>query len=231
MNMFISNLGNSKAGVIDTIKTAERIHWTLGLKQAENTVFAQSATLRSNIWNNRKLGRDVCLKREKVSWLKKIWYFCRFIPILGNSIRNNIETLLDEIAAWEEGDLVRESLFRDCAYELKIAQEELHRILQEHPEIESLSYEELQEYSLVALKEKKLSYLSPRYWSAKNGLPETVGVTLFEVSDDERDYLITRIAQKMYNLPATEETIRLAGIFSQLPPHEKEILLQNTKAG
>lgn len=223
----LSNLGNSKAGVVDAIRAAERIDWTLGVRQAENTIFAQKSALQSNIWNERKTCREIDLKHEKVQWLQKLWWICRFVPILSTSIYNKIETLRDEITAWKEGILDRKSLFRDCAYELQVAQQELDRILKEHPEAQTLTYEELQERSLIALKEKKLSYLAPRYWAARNNLPEAVGVTLFDATDDERDYLIARIAQKMYNLPATEETIRLAGYIAQLPPDEQKSLLPN----
>lgn len=225
--MFLSNLGNSNAGVVDAIRSAERIHWILGLKQAENTILAQKSTLQSNIWSNRKACRDIDLKKEKIVWLTKAWWLFRLVPVFGTHISNKLETLRDEIAAWKESASDRESLFRDCAYELKVAQEELNRILQEHPEAELLSYEQLQEQSIVALREKKLSYIAPRYWAAKNNLPETVGATLFDATDEERDYLIARIAQKMYSLPATEETIRLAGYIAQLPLEEQQSLLQN----
>lgn len=221
----LSNLGNSKGGVLDAIRSAEQIDWTLGLKQAENTEFSQRSVLRSNFWSNRKATREIELKQEKIRWLYPIWKVVQFVPVVGKIVSNTLETLCDEVQAWEEAQDDRQVLFRDCAYELSIAQAEIQRILQEHPEAQTLTYEELQERSLIALKEKKLSYLVPRYWAAKNGLPESVGATLFECTDSERDYLLTRIAQKLYGFPATEQTIRLAQKIAQLPELQQQQLL------
>ena len=223
----LSNLGNSKPGTVDAIKAAERIHWALGLKQAENTLFALRSTFQSNLYSQRKVARDIELKREKIRYLKIVSILSRFIPVLGLTIRNKVENLKDEIESWIDSKEDRESLVRDCAYEISIARTELNRILIEHPEAVTLNYEELQEEMMTALKEKKLKYIIPRYWAAKNNLPESVGVTLFDCSEEERNYLITRVAQELYGSPVSEEVIRVAGVISRLPSYEQQSLLNS----
>jgi hypothetical protein len=220
----LSNLGNAKAGILEGIRNAERIHWTLGLKQAETILHEKRQILNCNFLSIRKTQREMALKSEKKKWLGRILAIAKFIPILGLSIQHRFENLADEIEIWEKSVIQDEPLIRDCAFETEIAESERDRILEAHPEALNLTYEELQELSVFALREKKLQYLIPRYWAARNNLPESVAVTLFEAGEEERDYLLSQIVKEISAQAIPDEVLEMSLTIASLPWHEKQII-------
>lgn len=226
--MIVSNLGNSSAGVYDSIRAEERIDWSRGIRQAELTYLDRQAALRMNSLSARKKERDIQLKQEQIIALKRVLIFGRFIPLLSTYLSNVLENLIDEIKIWEESKEHSEALWRDCVFELQAAQQEKERILQKHPEALHMTYEQLQKRAELALREKKLAYIKPRYWAARNNLPESVGAALFDASDEERDYLISRITQDLYGTPVPEEVLGIAQIIAKFPVEEQKRLLQGS---
>lgn len=226
--MIFSNLGNSSAGVFDSIRAEERIDWSRGIRQAELTCLDRQAALRANLLSARKKERDIQFKQEQIACLKRILTVVRFVPLLSTYLSNTLENLIDEIKIWDESKEHSEALWRDCVFELNAAQREKERILQQHPEALQMTYEQLQERAAIALREKKLAYIKPRYWAARNNLPESVGAALFDASEDERDYLMTRLTQDLYGTPVPEEVLEIAQIVAKFPVEEQKRLLQGS---
>jgi len=220
----LSNLGNSKGGVLEGIRSAERIHWTLGLKQAENILHEKRQVLNCNYLSIRKTAREIALKSEKKKWASRFLAIAKIIPILGLAIEHYVENITDEIEVWAKSQIQDEPLIRDCVFETEVAESERNRILEAHPEALAMSYSELQELSITALREKKLQYLIPRYWAARNNLPESVAATLFEADEEERDYLLSRIVKEISAQPIPDEVLEMSLRIASMSWHEKQII-------
>ncbi len=225
--MILTNLGNSSAGVLDSIRNETRIHWTRGLRQAELTILDRESALRTNSISSRKTARAIQFKREQVVTLTKVFAIARFIPLVSTYIANLLDNIKDDIQVWEESQEHATALWRDCLFELNAARQEKEHILQEHPEGVHMTYEQIQQQAVIALREKKVAYIVPRYWAALNGLPEAVGVAIFEASKEERDYLMTRVIQDLHGIQIQQETLELAKTIAQFPINEQKQLFEN----
>jgi hypothetical protein len=222
----ISNLGNSLAGVKDTIEAKEAIHWTIALRQAELTILDKTGVLRTNTYSRSKAVREHDLLQEQIKYLKFIFNIFSWVPILGIWLRNKLADIRERIANFEITQPETEKLFRDCRMELDAATAKKQEILAQYPEAESLTFMQLQEkYGEEALVETIFAYMEPRIRSQLSGIPESVGVALYEVSPRLRNVVLERIQklQQEYLTPTPEAIVGNA--IASLPPERRQVFL------
>lgn len=223
----LSNLGNSLAGVYDTIDAKKAIHWTLALRQAELIILDKTNVLRTNTDSQVKAIREGVLLQEQLKYLKLIFPILRYIPLLGIWLKNKIADISDRLSRFESLQLQNSQLFRDCQMELDVAESKKQEILAEYPEAEILSYRQLQEkYGQEALLETNYAYIEARLRSAYYGLPESVGVALFDVSPQMRQALTERINQFLQQQrPANSLGQEIINAISLLPADRQQVVL------
>lgn len=212
---------NSKAGVELEIQRQERIHWFLGLRQAELFIQEKRAALETNYHLQRKHVRQVKSWQRQLQALEELEQ-----PNLEQV--DQIEELKDDIAAAKSSQENLQPLIRDCVMELHSAEAQKQRILGDHPEAIDLSYIELQtRYSAVALLEKQAHAAAAEIWASQNALPVSIGHLLFSLAPAERDYVLAREMELRNNVKVSEAMAHAAQVLATLPPEtQKQVLLQ-----
>lgn len=222
IKQFLTSLSiNSKAGVEFEIRKQERVHWLLGLRQAELFIQEKTEALATNYRLQREQARTCRGWRREFDDLQAL-------PSPTPDQLDQIEKLEDDIAAVQRSSQTLEPLIRDCVMELAVAKAEKERILTAHPEAIALSYTELQErYGHVALMEKQAQFAAAEIWASQNNLPVSVGHLLFDLSPSEREYCLTREMELRNGLRVSEAIAHAAQVLASLPPeHQKQALLQ-----
>src|SRR5919202_1604141 len=205
MQKYLTNLSNSKSGVESIIRAQERQHWLRGLRQAELVILEKEGALLHGQIALAKQERQRVLSLEILATLTPVTKKVGFVPIFGQWLSGRIKDIHESLQQLEASYSKQEAMVRDCQQELKAAQDEWHRIVGEHPEILDLSSEEIEDrYGQAVLLEKKLAYIVPRAWAAEYGLPESVGVALYEATPNERQYLLARIFEEKAELTAAQ---------------------------
>ncbi|MBD1864181.1 MULTISPECIES: hypothetical protein [Trichocoleus] len=218
----LTNLSiNSKAGVEHEIQRQERVHWFLGLRQAELFIQEKRAALETNYHLQRKHSRQVKTWEKELQTLQELEQ-----PSLEQL--DQIEALQDDIAAAKSSQENLQPLIRDCGMELHSAEDQKQRILQAHPEAIDLSYIELQtRYSAVALLEKQAHVTAAEIWASHNALPVSVGHLLFDLSPADRDYVLAREMELRNGVKVGEAIAHAAQVLATLSPEtQKQVLLQ-----
>lgn len=218
----LTNLSiNSRAGVEFEIRRQERIHWFLGLRQAELFIQERTAALETNY----RLQRDYA--RTCRGWQRELESL-QALEFLTPDQEDQIEKLEDDIAAAQRSSETLQPLIRDCAMELATAEAEKERILAPHPEAIALSFFELQErYSHVALMEKQAQFTAAEIWASQNNLPVSVGHLLFGLSRTDREYCLAREMELRNDLRVTEAIAHAAQILAPLSlEQQQQVLLQ-----
>lgn len=189
----LSNLGNSRAGIIDAIQVEYRKHWTRGLRQAELIIVDKQMTLAKNLVAFRQLERRIKIFEDRFKYTNYFQWLTS-VPILGKSIEDKILSLGESIHLMQLEIQKSEALFRDCNMELCVAQEQKQWILGQHPEAMEKTYEILQqEYSSEALVGQKEFLIDTKMVSALKGIPEEVVAIIFESTPKVQELLIKRV--------------------------------------
>lgn len=217
----LSNLSNhSTAAALQAILKQEQIHWFDGLKAAELLILELQNALAGFVEKQRQCDRDSReLTRQRDKLITSIIgdYFSynqqltlrsisaedqanlmssilAQINLVSPTIADQVEGCGDRIEALDrEMSQVQSIQVRDAQSVLAVAQQQRDRILETHPEALGLDYAELQhQFAPIALRERQAHYLAARIWAIHSGLPETVGVALFDVPVADRAYLIQR---------------------------------------
>lgn len=212
---------NSKAAVEFEIRRQERIHWFLGMRQAE--LFIRDKL--SALYTNREAERSYVRKIKAISREKDALGAKGVAASLDELAR--IEEIEDQIISAQRSWLDLQPLIRDADMELQVARDERDRIIYPHPEALGLSFDELQDrYAAPALLEKQAFYFAAEAWAAVNHLPASCGHMLMDLSPEQRQHLMTREAEIRTNLRIDEATIQAARRMMQLPPVQQQQFLQ-----
>jgi len=216
---YLTNLSiNSQGAVLYEIQKQERVHWFLGLRQAELIIQDKQAALEHNYYEQRKQEREIKRSRIKIESLSP-----------DNPLDQlEIEELEDKIAIARSAIDNLSPLLRDAVMEHQTAVGERTRILRENSIAHSLTYEELQaSITPECLNEKLSRYTASRIWASQNHLSEGVGELLFDLSPRDREIVMTREMEIRSGVTVSETIIHAAKILSHHPPEiQQQALLQ-----
>jgi hypothetical protein len=211
---------NSWAATIHEIRKQERLHWFLGLRQAELCVRDKEQIIDANAHAERKYQRSMRRLQRELDALNRL-------PELTPDEEDRIEELEDEIGQGKRTWVASQPLIRDAQLEYEIAKAERDRILQEHPEAQSLSFEELQKrYTLPALVEVHARYVAARIWSAQNGVPESVGSMLFELAPQEQEVVMRREVELRSGVEIGQNIVEAARRIASLPEAQRQLVVK-----
>ena len=141
---YLTNHSNSEAGTLDIIAVEERKYWYRGLRQAELTIREKKAALSSNRRAKERAIRELQFLEESLVFLRPVSKIFRPVPLLGTWIYNRLCDQEDKSTDSHHNLLEQESLFRDSQAELEVAIKERDRIVKENPEVNLLSFQELE---------------------------------------------------------------------------------------
>lgn len=221
---YLANLSiNSQGAILYEIQKQERVHWFLGLRQAELIIQDKQAALEHNYYEQKKQEREI--KRSQL----KIQFLSSSADPLDQL---EIEELEDKLAIARSAIDNLSPLLRDAVMEHQTALQERSRILRENPIAQSLTYEELQANITPECLNQKLShYTASRIWASQNHLPEGVGELLFDLSDRDRDFVMSREMEIRSGVIVSETIVHAAKILSHHPPEiQQQALLQAARS-
>lgn len=203
----------------------ERIHWFLGLRQAEVEIQAKEADLL----HNQRLQR---VTRTKLNSLRQHIKFLNRFLWLGGLIATRVQQVAQEIEDLEL-DLKRsEPLIRDALFELEICKQEYSRISAAHQDdLAGKRFEEIQaEFTPAAALEATAWMVAAEVWAAQHGLPVTVANAIAHLDPSERPLLLQREAELRHGIAVEQANVNALQILSGLSPEQRnEVLLMATQ--
>lgn len=215
---------NSQAAVRFEIRKQERVHWFLGLRQAELIVDAKQGVLD---YNERQLRRGLRKVRQKQRQLDRLIVIQKLsLGLLP--LQDAIESLQDDIAEAKQEYGKIHPYVRDALMERDTAAIERDRIIHEHEEELNTNFDELQEkYAQPAMLQGFARYFASRVWASQNHLPEALGSLLFELAPEERDWVMTNEMQLRLGVDVSGALAQASGTLASLPPEQQQqVLLQ-----
>ncbi|NJR40721.1 MAG: hypothetical protein HC781_20175 [Leptolyngbyaceae cyanobacterium CSU_1_4] len=175
---------NSNGAVLLNIRREEGIHWYFGLKQAEIYWESLSAALSETRLQMKKHAVEVAEIKLTIEDLNAR----KTDRTIAQADLNQASLELAEFKLARSGDVLLrlQSQERDILSELSVANQERERILNKHPEIKSSNYLSIQNVTIDAQLCRESKYIAARAWACQLGLPESVGVALFDVPEEFR---------------------------------------------
>lgn len=213
---------NTLAQVQDSIRQRERIHWFLGLREAEEVIRTSTDALEETSYNLRKQDRAMQRLELQLQGLE------------GETdalTQIKKEELADRLAQARRAKERLQPMFRDTQMALTAAQAEYDRLVAAHPEVTELSYEVLQErYTPVALAEKQAHFLASRVIAALRGLPESVGDLLVGLDPAQCDYVASRALEIKDGVSNQLVMQDLAQLLALMPAADRRLVLEQSIA-
>jgi hypothetical protein len=199
----------------------ERIHWFLGLRQAEVEIQAKEADLLHNQRLQRGTQAKLNSLRQHIKWLNHFLWLGGLIATRAQRVKQEIEDL--------ELDLKRsEPLIRDALFELEICKKEHSRISAAHQDdLLGKGFEEIQaEFTPPAALEATAWMVAAEVWAAQNGLPVTVANAIAHLDTSERSLLLQREVELRHGITIDQAKVNMLQILSGLSPEQQnEVLL------
>lgn len=216
---------NSEAVVQFEIGKMERVHWLLGLRQAELIIEQRQNALQYEQQLRRNSERRNRAKQRKLKWVQRLAWLGLgfFLPI-----EDWIEDLQDQIALAEQEKGQVAPYVRDCEMELRTAQKERDRITREHTLDLDCSFDELQaQYSAEAMDRGHALFLASRIWAHQHQLPESVGQLVFDLSPENREQVLQIEGHLRLGVDISEAVAYAGQVLSGLTPQQqKQVLIQ-----
>ncbi|MBW4514581.1 MAG: hypothetical protein KME11_05090 [Timaviella obliquedivisa GSE-PSE-MK23-08B] len=175
---------NSFGAVLLNIRREENIHWYFGLKQAEIYHKSLSAALTETHLQMRKHAVEVA---EIAQTLEDIDAQATPRTVAAANLQEATRELNEFKLAHSEATLLAlRSQEKDILTELAVAAGERDRILNQYPQLQELTYDSIQSFTIEAQLCRESKYIAARAWACQAGLPEAVGVALFDVPQEFR---------------------------------------------
>ncbi len=220
----LTNIGfNTQAQVQDSIRQRERVHWFLGLREAEEFIRTCSQTLEDTAFNSRK--HDRATRRLELQQQEPLTELSEALALIRKEELD--DRLQQSRQAWDR----LQPMIRDTQMELAAAQAEYDRIVEAHPEVTALSYEELQSrYTPIALAERHAHFLASRVIASLRGLPESVGELLVGLDPAQSDYVASRALELKDGVSNQLWMHEMAQTLALLPPEDQRQIFEQAVA-
>lgn len=215
---FITHLSpNSSAAVAAEIEKQGVVHWLNGLRQAELFIFDRARALDEQYQAQHDFEREVAaygrqkralieienhpIKRAIALFL--IQLNAPFRPVL--TLRERIEATQDKLDAAQRNYQYMSPMIRDALSELRMAEQERSLIISAHPEVETMTFEQIQEHlTPICLLNSQAKYIASLMWARESGLPMEAAQSVFSMPPEKALATLTEASRQVstYGLKA-----------------------------
>jgi len=228
-NLFITSFSNSQAQVIDAIRCEENTHWYLGLRKAELFIFEKKKALELTQGEVKNIEARKEFLNNWLNTLNVVIKIFHWIPLVSSWLRiyttKAVVELVEVNSEFNQNILFAQT--RDCLMELETAEKECERILLAHPEAREKDYLEIQAaFAQEALFQRKAHFIASRAWASLNGVPESVGALLLEVTPEEKKRLLEQECVTRALADDSTPLSKLIALLSTFSPDQQQTLLE-----
>ncbi len=211
---------NSRAKVQHLIHAQEYIHWFYGIRECEMHKLRTQMDLEQQDKELKRLRRSLDQHQRKLNdWQQ-------FFRGLGRM--HSTEDIQDAISELEVGiERVRISR-RDSQMQWDVASEEFDRIVNQHAEYLSLSYDDCQRIlSVEALDRQHAMLIAGRALAARRQLPPDVGELLISLPPQKRERITGEALTLLNDVEVGAIALEAASILAHFPAETRKAALVN----
>lgn len=199
------------------------------LKAAENTIAEKKSTLRDVVLKQRAQQRQQTVQKQQlIVWEERLAAISgegSEVELQRLKLQQKIGDLTDELAAAKLETARLQDMIRDAQVELDAAQTEKHLLVQQHPFLNELSYEELQNRAGSEALMDRLSKVAATALLQQQGFPEQFSTMLLELAPESVELILRGALLKIGNIqPLLEHFSRnqaLPSVLTQNPSGEE----------
>ena len=210
---------NSRAKVVHMIRAKEYMHWFEGLRECEMHLLRNQMDLDQQGKELQKLKRMIQETSNKINgWQQTV------LQALGrkNSLYE-LQDSLSELKVSVERLLISQ---RDSKMQFDAAQEEYDRILEQHREALTLSYQDKQcILTEEALDRQHAMLIAGRALATRRQLPLEVGELLVSLPPEKRDHIVCEALNLMNNAEVGAMSQEAAAILARFPVETRQAAL------
>lgn len=212
---------NSRAKVLHLIHAQEYIHWFYGVRECEMHKLRTQMDLEQQDKELKRLRRSLDQNQRQLNnW--------RQFLLRGLGRMQSTEDIQDAISALKV-DIERVQISRrDSQMQWDAASEEFDRIMNQHVEYLSLSYDDRQRIlSAEALDRHHATLIAGQALAARRQLPSGVGELLMSLSPEKRDRIVGEALDLLNNAEVGAMCQEAAAILAHFPPETRKAALVN----